>query len=477
MLNSTTTNILWELDGYSAYSAGTARTPRGPAASPTFGPGGLQRRCAQFNGYTQGPGYYGKTFFLWPPDPRNGSITNTTTLKSYLSALGISSTTDQNTLAANWSTWLGQGTTTGLANLQNWLKGSTTSGGPYTTTTKFVTEQQQQGTDLLCRLPALQPGLSGREHTTARFPRTGGLASSARPTIPSCSTLPALGSARKLHLHDQLQRDPELDHPDAEPFPDAATGGPHQVLRLDPDGDHRDLAQLRQHRPAVLGRVHRPHARLQANVFGRVHGHQRHGRLRQRFHLGNRSHQRSPPRRPQYMSYTDNPLRPNLRYWFGPMPWSIISRITTSTKTSSNYFFMQPGDSYEAPIYTAKQAFLAAINTMQNNHPNDWFTVVPYSGPRSSATGHRAIQLRALPAGDELQLCDGRPLLSVSHHQRRRFARTTPRSLPTTPTRPPGRSPRPTSWTRRALTATPASPWPSCSATTSSPSPAHGYAH
>ncbi|MGH7140687.1 MAG: hypothetical protein ACREHD_33560, partial [Pirellulales bacterium] len=24
-----------------------------------------------FNGYTQGPGYYGKTFFIWPPDPTN----------------------------------------------------------------------------------------------------------------------------------------------------------------------------------------------------------------------------------------------------------------------------------------------------------------------------------------------------------------------------------------------------------------------
>ena len=25
----------------------------------------------QFNGYTQGPGYWGKTFFIWPPDPRD----------------------------------------------------------------------------------------------------------------------------------------------------------------------------------------------------------------------------------------------------------------------------------------------------------------------------------------------------------------------------------------------------------------------
>jgi hypothetical protein len=53
----------------------------------------------------------------------------------------------------------------------------------------------------------------------------------------------------------------------------------------------------------------------------------------------------------------------------------------------NNYYFMQPGDSYEAPIYTAKEAFVAAINTMQSNHPNDWATIVPYSWPRTSALG------------------------------------------------------------------------------------------
>ena len=144
VLNSTTTNILWELDGYSAYSAGSLDTSGNGGVPKVWTQADYSASSCQFNGYTQGPGYYGKTFFLWPPDPRNGSITNTTTLKTYLSSLGISSTTDQNTLAANWSTWLGQGTTTGLSNLQNWLKGSTTAGGPYTTTSLFVPNTSNQ---------------------------------------------------------------------------------------------------------------------------------------------------------------------------------------------------------------------------------------------------------------------------------------------------------------------------------------------
>jgi len=50
-----------ELDGYSAYSAGAVNTNTSTATDYTNAP---------FNGYTQGPGYWGKTFFLWPPDPR-----------------------------------------------------------------------------------------------------------------------------------------------------------------------------------------------------------------------------------------------------------------------------------------------------------------------------------------------------------------------------------------------------------------------
>jgi hypothetical protein len=47
---------------------------------------------------------------------------------------------------------------------------------------------------------------------------------------------------------------------------------------------------------------------------------------------------------------------------------------------------MQPADSYEAPNYSAKEAYVAGINTMENDHPNDWVTLVPYSWPRSSAS-------------------------------------------------------------------------------------------
>jgi hypothetical protein len=93
----------------------------------------------------------------------------------------------------------------------------------------------------------------------------------------------------------------------------------------------------------------------------------------------------APPSSTQYMNYTDNPARPNLRFWFGPIAMVDYLQNYNLDQNVSNYFVMQPGDSYEAPIYSAKKAYLAAVSTMQNNHPNDWFTVVPYSWPRTSA--------------------------------------------------------------------------------------------
>ena len=94
----------------------------------------------------------------------------------------------------------------------------------------------------------------------------------------------------------------------------------------------------------------------------------------------------TPPSATQYMSYTDNPDRPLLRYWFGPAAMVDYLQNYNMDDNVSNYFYMQPGDSYEAPVYTAKEAYQAAVSTMQNQHPNDWVTLIPYSWPRSSAT-------------------------------------------------------------------------------------------
>ena len=128
MIGTTSANILWSLDGYSAYSAGKPDTS-GTGSTPKVWTQ-VDYSNQPFNGYTQGPGYYGKTFFIWPPDPRNTTAISGSTLTAYLNLIGLNAA-DQTTLSNIWSTWQGQGVgpgSTGLTNLQNWLKGSALGG-------------------------------------------------------------------------------------------------------------------------------------------------------------------------------------------------------------------------------------------------------------------------------------------------------------------------------------------------------------
>jgi Flp pilus assembly protein TadG len=172
VVGSTSANALWELDGYSAYAGGSPDTSGSsglpqvwtqvdyspPATPPVNG-------SLPFNGYTQGPGYYGMTFFTWPPDPRNTNALSGSTLKTFLGLLGVNAA-DQITLANIWSTWQGQGAT-GLTNLQNWLKG-TAKGGASSLPT-FSGNYTPSSTT------ALVPGVTswnGTTLTTANMPRT-----------------------------------------------------------------------------------------------------------------------------------------------------------------------------------------------------------------------------------------------------------------------------------------------------------------
>ncbi len=77
----------WETYGYDMDVAdyiarrGTTWDPRGSGGTNTMGTilpsnatggvnGQVKVTSGKFNGYSMGPGYFGKTFFVWPPDPR-----------------------------------------------------------------------------------------------------------------------------------------------------------------------------------------------------------------------------------------------------------------------------------------------------------------------------------------------------------------------------------------------------------------------
>ena len=90
-----------------------------------------------------------------------------------------------------------------------------------------------------------------------------------------------------------------------------------------------------------------------------------------------------------YMQYNDNPLRPKLHFWFGPLTMVDFLNSTSQQYTVvpvASQFCRWPGTCHEAPMYGCKLGIQAALTDIYNNHPNDWVSEIMFSVPKQSAT-------------------------------------------------------------------------------------------
>ena len=85
------------------------------------------------------------------------------------------------------------------------------------------------------------------------------------------------------------------------------------------------------------------------------------------------------------MNYNDNPMRPLLSFWFGPI--TMIDFLGNYNLWYSGYgnacsqFCWWPGTCHEAPLYLCKLGVQAALNDINNNHPNDFVSLIMFSTP------------------------------------------------------------------------------------------------
>lgn len=438
---NTSPSPMWCLDGYAAYSAGQ---------QDTSGTGGLPKVWTQtdytatpFNGYTKGPGYWGKTFFLWPPDPRNSNALSGATLTGYLAALGVNAA-DQTTLSSMWATWQAQGVgpgSTGLANLQNWLQGTAKGGastlptfsGYYTptSTTALVPSLNMtkwNGTALtsanspktyyaVCRLfnwaypagstwsgTALTSGTSFSADWRVRFFGTN----NNTVVFNSSGSLNPPGSSGMCSATTTYNAILSWLTTTTDPFPPQMRSGRIKYYGSIPTAitgswpsygstDQQFWVEVIDH---VLGFC-QTSAGNYMDLTGINSANQMTG-YGNDFAWGTVQISNSPVSTspPMYMNYSDNPARPLLRHWFSPILMvDYLHNCNMYENNVGNFFFKQPANSYEAPLYTAKQAYVASIATMQNNHPNDWFTICPYSWPRTSAASVGRLNCVSCPLG------------------------------------------------------------------------------
>lgn len=260
------------------------------------------------NGYTQGPGYWGKSFFIWPPDPTNDWR------KKYFTYPGSAAQMDDN--ARLWNTsghWQAPGGGTYAINytaILNFIKNI----GP----NPFPSRLQ-----------------SGRILYYDQIPNT----------IDTSSFPPA-------DMNQRFWKD-YIDY--CLGLVEQSQGSWYVAC----DGSNGEIG----YGPDYSWGTRRITAKSSLQASGK------------------------PPKFP-YMHYADNPRRPRLHFWFGPLSmvdflgcYNLWSRVSPN----ASRFCWWPGTCHEAPMYGCKLGIRAALNDIKTNHPNDLVSLIMFSAPKVSA--------------------------------------------------------------------------------------------
>jgi hypothetical protein len=88
------------------------------------------------------------------------------------------------------------------------------------------------------------------------------------------------------------------------------------------------------------------------------------------------------------MNYTDNPKRPRLHFWFGPM--TMIDFLgnynmgSVANPAWKKHWWWQ-GTCHESPMWALKAGVQSSLKDVEFNHPNDWVSLMMFSSPENSA--------------------------------------------------------------------------------------------
>jgi Flp pilus assembly protein TadG len=361
VVGSTSRNGAWELDGYAAFPTGNMN-------------GKTDYSSAPFAGYTQGPNYWGKTFFLWPPDPRAGPVT-AAQVPTFLSDFGFTAaqlstpavqgiySVTSTAGSTNWSSWT-------LTNLQNYLQtkvGLSTSSAQYQQILRLFNRPK-------CDWRALY------------FTDTSGnpVTDNTKLWDSSGNWYPPRDSAGNNHYRINYNAILNwIKNTGPNPFPPQLRAG--GVLYYDSIPSTIDNSSFpptdqnqrfwKEYIDEVLG-VQQTGGTASSPVYQVVTSYCGYGAD---FTWGT-AQITSPPTgsAAPSMNYKDNPLRPKLHFWFGPM--SLID--FTGNYNMGRYWW--PGTVHESPTWQCKIGMQAALNDVQLNHPNDNVAQIFFSSPQTA---------------------------------------------------------------------------------------------
>lgn len=346
----------WELDGYSQYN--------GDLTTAT------DYDDAPFNGYTQGPGYWGKTFYVWPPDPRNGPITSSTRVRNFLLDFddddtsinwdsnnnGTLDTSAQRRVHDDWP-W------PSAADLSDHLTKATADGGlGLSTSNKTYRRIMRLHNRPVCDW---RDRFFGTTDNTKLWSSSGTWRNpSGYYTINYAAILAWIKSGPN-PFPTQLRAGRVLYY---DAIPDDVPASAYNHSNLNANISDVNQRFWKEYIDYVLGVWRSPHNSIcapsdEACSYGPD------------FSWGTIDIS-SPPSSSngRYMDYLDNPKRPRHRFWFGPMT---MVQFMADTK-------LLPGNAHDVSMYSMKLGVAGAVQNILNNHPNDQVALVPFSRPQFS---------------------------------------------------------------------------------------------
>ncbi len=277
----------------------------------------------RFKGYSMGPGYWGKTFFIWPPDPRWGQGTGTPDPTS-------PAATNPNDPAPK---------DTSGNYICDWRRRFfLTSGG-----SAFTAQSGSAATgvdELLFRngsgVPLASSGYSINYSAVLKWIKSG-------PQVMP----PNLRAGRVLY-YSSIPDDV-----------DTSSGDAQQQL---------DKLFWKNYINYVLGSGGYTQS---ANLFG--YGDSVSGYTRS-IYTPNLNTWKGPSNiwssQTPYMAYSDSPSRPRLHFWFGPLSFMDFISNGLANK-NGGYVNWNPGTCNEAQCWQLKSGMNSVLSDVQANHPND----------------------------------------------------------------------------------------------------------
>jgi Flp pilus assembly protein TadG len=281
---------------------------------------------SNFNGWTQGPGYWGNTFFLWPPDPTR--VTDTTT---YPTSVYPSGTLD-------WRRnffFLSDGVTPNNNNTQLPLANAL---GKY----------PDPPGNYVINYKAILAWIS--KYCVQQTPGDG-------------NPFPPQLRAGNILYYDQIPTDvpaSAYDHTQA----NSQITDPNQRF-------------WKEYIDYVLGVWRDPYGTINhaATPACSIGGEFTSGNSSPGWHVrlsGPDSSSTPDNFGNPFMDPRDNPRRPRHRFWFGPM--TMIQFLSDTG--------LFPGTTHDLSLYSAKLGVAGALNDIKSNHPNDLVSLILYSRPQ-----------------------------------------------------------------------------------------------